>query len=85
MGTAVAPKPPHPRHGRLLRRVGSVLFWTAVAVLGIFGLYFSFANYPWFGVAVVLAALLLIGYSERKRRATQRAAETARRRARRTP
>jgi hypothetical protein len=84
MDAAVASKPPQPRHHRFLRRVGSVLFWTAVVVLGAFGIYFSFANYPWFGVAVVLLALLLVGYSEWRRRAAQRAAEAARRRSRRT-
>jgi fructose-1,6-bisphosphatase/inositol monophosphatase family enzyme len=80
METAATSKPPQRRHERSLRRVGSVLFWSAVVVLGAFGMYFSFANYPWFGAAVVLLILLLIGYSERKRRATRRAAETTRRR-----
>jgi len=64
---------------RLFRRVGSVLLWTTLALLGLFGAYFSFANYPWFGALVVL---LLIAHSERKRRATQEARDTARRRER---
>lgn len=85
METAVAPKPPQRRHGRLLRRVGSVLLWAVVVVLGAFGIYFSFANYPWFGVAVVVLALLLVGYSERTRRAERAAAEAARRRNRPIP
>jgi hypothetical protein len=57
-----------------------VLLWTAVVVLGAFGMYFTFTNYPWFGVAVVLLILLLTGYAERKRRATQKTREAARRR-----
>jgi hypothetical protein len=85
METAVADKPPQRRHGRFLRRVGSLLFWTAVVVLGAFGMYFSFANYPWFGAAVVLLIFLLIGYLERKRRATQEAREAARRQHRLSP
>jgi len=85
METAVADKPPQRRQGQFLRRVGSVLFWTAVVVLGAFGMYFSFANYPWFGAGVVLVIVLLIGNSERKRRATQKAREAARRQHRLSP
>jgi uncharacterized membrane protein len=64
----------------LLRRVVSVLYWAAVVVLGAFGLYFSFTNYPVFGIAVLLAIAVLIVYSERSRRRRQRAADRARRR-----
>jgi hypothetical protein len=62
-----------------------VLFWTAVVLLGAFGMYFSFANYPWVGAGIVLLIVLLIGYSERQRRATQRAKEAARRQQRLSP
>jgi uncharacterized membrane protein YbhN (UPF0104 family) len=65
---------------RLLRPVVVVLFWAGVLVLGAFGIYFSFANYPSFGIAVVLSILLVLGYSERERRKRQRASERARRR-----
>jgi hypothetical protein len=54
--------------------------WTGLIVLGTFGVYFSFANYPAFGVGVVLSILLLIGSAERSRRGRQRALERARRR-----
>jgi len=67
---------------RLFRRVGSVLLWTTLALLGLFGAYFSFANYPWFGAIVVLLILLLIAHSEHERRATQEARDAARRRER---
>jgi hypothetical protein len=67
---------------RLLRRGGLVLFWGLVLLLGAFGAYFSFANYPSFGSGVVLAILLLIAYRERQRRARRRASERARRRVR---
>jgi flagellar biosynthesis component FlhA len=65
---------------QLMRRVGSVLFWAGVLVLGGFGVVFSFANYPWFGIGVVLLILLLAGYRERRRRTAQKARDTARRR-----
>jgi uncharacterized RDD family membrane protein YckC len=64
---------------RVLRRVVSVLAWAAVVVLGAFGLYFSFANYPEFGVVLTLSAVALIAYSERSRRQRQRSADRARR------
>jgi hypothetical protein len=63
----------------VLRRVVSVLAWAAVVVLGAFGLYFSFANYPAVGIAVTLSAVALIAYSERSRRQRQRSADRARR------
>jgi ABC-type Mn2+/Zn2+ transport system permease subunit len=62
-----------------------VLFWAAVVLLGAFGAYFSFANYPWFGAATVLLIALLIGYSEQRRRAAQKAKDAVRRRNRQTP
>jgi heme exporter protein D len=43
-----------------------------VLVLGAFGIVFSFANYPWFGIAVALLILLAIGYSQRRRRIAQK-------------
>lgn len=85
MDSAVTPKPPQRRHGRFLRRVGSALIWTIAVVLGAFGLYFTFANYPWFGVAAALLIILLLVYSERQRRAAQKARETARTRNRLSP
>jgi hypothetical protein len=35
-----------------------VLFWTGLLVLAAFGIVFTFANYPWFGIGVVLVSLL---------------------------
>jgi len=64
----------------VLRRFVSVLYWAAVVVLGAFGLYFSFTNYPLFAVAVLLSIVGLIVYSERSRRQRHRAADRARRR-----
>lgn len=55
-----------------------MLLWTGLLVLAAFGIVFTFANYPWFGV--VLVSLLLIAHSERIRRRNQRASEGARRR-----
>jgi len=75
METAVTPQ-------QLFRRIGSLLLGITLALLGLFGAYFSFANYPWFGALVVLLILLLVAHSERKRRATQEARDTARRRER---
>jgi hypothetical protein len=65
---------------RLPRRIGSVLLWAGLLLIAAFGVVFTFANYPWFGVGVALVILLLTGYSERKRRARQEAREMARRR-----
>lgn len=48
--------------------------------LGAFGVVFSFANYTWLSIGVVLAILLLGGYTEWKRRARWAAFERARRR-----
>jgi hypothetical protein len=64
----------------LLRRAGAVLLWGAALALGAFGTYFSFANYPLFGIGVVLVVLLLLAHSERRRRRKQRAWERVRRR-----
>lgn len=61
---------------RLLRRGGSLLLWAGVLVLAAFGIVFSFANYPWFGTAVVLLILLAIGYSERRRRIARKAKQS---------
>jgi len=58
----------------------SVLSWAAVAVLALFGIYFTFANYPVFGIAVALSVLALIAYFQRNRRQRHRASERARRR-----
>jgi hypothetical protein len=63
-----------------VRRIVSVLFWAGVLLLGAFGIYFSFTNYPWFGIGGALVILLLIGSSERGRRKKRRASEEARRR-----
>ena len=67
---------------RFLRRVGSVLLGTGVLVLGAFGVYFSFANYPWLSLGVLLLFLVASAFSERKRRAKRKAREEARYRAR---
>ena len=64
---------------RVLRRLLSVLAWAPVVVLGMFGISFSFANYPAFGIAVTLCALVLIAVSERSRRQRTRLADRARR------
>lgn len=64
---------------RLLHRVVSVLFWATVLVLGAFGIYFWFTNYPALGIAVTLSLMVLIGYRERSRRQRRRAADQARR------
>lgn len=85
METALTSKPPQPRQRRMLRRVGSAVFWAAIVLLGGFGIVFSFANYPWFGATVVLLILILVGYSEQKRRRTHRAREAARMRNRPRP
>jgi hypothetical protein len=69
---------------RFLHRVGSVLLWTAVLVLGAFGTYFTFTNYPALGIAIALLIVVLVGYSERSRRQRQRTAERARMHRRRT-
>lgn len=68
------------RHEPLERRVGPVLYWIVVVMLGAFGVFFTFANYPSFAIAVVLLILLLTGFSEWKRRARQNARAEARRR-----
>lgn len=78
MTSAATPRRAQPRHDPLLRRVGSVLYWMAVVVVGAFGAYFTLTNYPWLGTAVVLLILVLTGYSEWKRRARHRALERAR-------
>jgi uncharacterized RDD family membrane protein YckC len=69
----------------MLRRAVSVLSWTVVLVLGAFGFVFSFANYPLFGIGVLLVVLFLAGYSERTRRAQQHARHAARMRERNQP
>jgi hypothetical protein len=62
---------------RLLHRLISILAWAAAVVLGVFGIYFSFANYPAFGIAVTLSVVALLAYSERTRHHRQRAADRA--------
>lgn len=69
-----------PSLGRLPRRVGSVLLWTVLVLVGAFGVVFSFANYPVVASVLVVGALLLTVYSERTRQAKRRASEKARRR-----
>ena len=66
----------------LPHRVISVLSSAALLLLGAFGIYFSFANYPAFGIGVTLSIAVLVGYSERSRRKKQRELERARRRGR---
>jgi uncharacterized membrane protein len=82
MQHAAPSEPPHQLLQRVLLRAGGLLFWTGVLVLGSFGIYFSFTNYPVFGVCVLVLILLLVGYSERQRRAKREAREAARSRAR---
>jgi hypothetical protein len=57
-----------------------VPIWGGVLVLGAFGTYFTFANYPLFGIGVVLVGLILAAQSERRRRRRQRDRESVRRR-----
>ena len=75
-------KEQRPRLRRLPRQIGRALFWAGIAVIAAFGVVFTFANYPWFGVSVVLVTLLLVAHWERRRRQNQRASESARRRSR---
>lgn len=63
---------------RLLHGVISILMWTCFLMLAAFGFYFSFANYPAFGVAITISIFLLLGYVERRRRQRQNAAQRAR-------
>jgi hypothetical protein len=72
----------HPTRGRPLPRATSALFWGGVLVLGAFGTYFVFANYPLFSIGIVLVVLLLTTHAERRRRRKQRAWESARKRRR---
>ena len=65
---------------RLLHRLISIVSWAIFLVLASFGIYFSFANYPPFAIAVTLSIVVLLAYWERSRRQRQRAAERARRR-----
>lgn len=82
MEDAVGRRQRSPSPGRLLRRIGSVLFWAVVLLLGAFGVYFSFANYPWLAGGVLLLVLVAVAYSEQRRRAKLKAREAARARAR---
>ncbi|HLY87267.1 MAG TPA: hypothetical protein VKO84_12280 [Gaiellaceae bacterium] len=83
METAFTPEPRRTPHGRFLRRVGSVLIWSAALFLGLFGIVFTFANYPWLGVGALLLLALLAAHSERRRRERRAArAERARERSR---
>jgi len=61
------------------RRFVSVVARAAAVVLGMFGLSSSFTNYPAFGIAVTLSALVIIAHSERSRRQRARSADRARR------
>ncbi len=67
---------------RLLRRVGSVLLWVGALLLAAFGIYFSFANYPWLSIGVLVLIVILLTYSEQRRRARQKARDVARHHAR---
>lgn len=80
MQTALTPEPRHNPLRRFLRLAGWLLLWATVLVLGLFGIVFSFANYPWFGIGIVLLICLLVGYSERKRRERRAWAERLRER-----
>jgi uncharacterized membrane protein YqjE len=69
--------------GRALRLAGlarNLLAYLLLAVLGLFVLVFSFANYPWVAGGLVLLVLLAIGTAERRRRAVRRKRERRRRR-----
>ena len=63
---------------RLLHAFISVLSWALVVVLGTFGIYFSFANYPVFAVVLTLSIVVLVAHSERHRRRRRRAADRVR-------
>ena len=56
-----------------------MLLWSGLLVLGGFGAFFTFANYPLFGAGIVLVAVLLTLFSERRRRKRQRVWERERR------
>jgi hypothetical protein len=71
-----------PPCGRFLWRLGSLLFLAIALVLAAFGIFFTFANYPAFGIGLTLLILLLIGSSEHSRRKRRRARESARKRTR---
>lgn len=66
----------------MARRAVSVLLWAVALVLGLFGIVFSFANYPLVAVGLVLLIVLLAGYWERTRRVEQHERDAARMRAR---
>jgi protein involved in polysaccharide export with SLBB domain len=58
----------------------SLLAYLALFVLGLFGVVFSFANYPLLAAGLVLLILLAIGGGERRRAKARRERERARRR-----
>jgi hypothetical protein len=76
MDNAVASKRPQLRP---LRRAAAVLFWTALLVLGTFGLVFSFANYPALEAGILVLIVGVTAYAERKRRAAVKERSTRRR------
>lgn len=80
METTLTPEPRRRSRGRFLRRAGSALAWLAALVLGLFGIVFTFVNYPWIGVGMVLLLFALVGSSERKRRERRARVDRARER-----
>ena len=57
---------------RAAARVIAILSSATALVLGAFGIYLTFTNYPLFGIALALAIVLLLAHSERKKRQRQR-------------
>jgi hypothetical protein len=67
-------------YGRLVRRPLSLLAHLMLFVLALFGVVFSFANYPWLAVCLALLILLVVGDGERRRAKARRERDRARRR-----
>jgi hypothetical protein len=58
--------------GRLAGRSAILLAYLVLLILGLFGLLFSFLNYPWLAIGLLLLLLLAVGKAKRQRRRTQR-------------
>jgi len=66
--------------GRLARRSLVVLAYVGLVLLGLFGIVFSFSNYPLLASGVGLLVLVGIGYAERGRAKARRERDRARQR-----
>jgi len=67
-------------YGRLVRRPLIILGYVMLFALALFGVVFSFANYPWLAACIALVILLVIGDGERRRAKARRERDRARRR-----